>query len=273
MSWSLTLFFKKNNCGLACICSLESEFIEKIVENIWKILKEEESATAPSRRQHSVPIIPPQNDASSRHNDFSEWTPFFFFLKKPNLNRKSRGIALVIWWVDHWLFDFFFFVYLFCIFLLLFWFYVGGSTSARSVSMLFSPLFKKDIYVGLTKMIDICPTNPPKFTPPTKMKKTVLPWNVFRACHLLLSHLLRSFILFQIYTPATARLSLFQKSNSQNQMDYSSVLSLAQPQLPLPFPPPPPPWVLTASAAEHHRSNEIGLCILWKPWKSSLPFF
>ena len=78
-----------------------------------------------------------------------------------------------------------------------------------------------------------------------------------------------SLILFQIYTPATARLSLFQKSNSQNQMDYSSVLSLAQPQLPLPFPPPPPPWVLTASA-EHHRSNEIGLCILWK---SSLPFF
>ncbi|KAF3975970.1 hypothetical protein CMV_000799 [Castanea mollissima] len=28
---------------------LESEFIEEIVENIWKILKEEESATAPSR--------------------------------------------------------------------------------------------------------------------------------------------------------------------------------------------------------------------------------
>ncbi|KAL4639170.1 hypothetical protein ACB092_03G198300 [Castanea dentata] len=68
--------------------SLESEFIEEIVENIWKILKEEESATAPSRRQtdvsgqHAVPIIPPQNDASSRHNHISEWTSFFFFEKK-----------------------------------------------------------------------------------------------------------------------------------------------------------------------------------------------
>ena len=68
--------------GTLCICSLESEFIEEIVENIWKILNEEESATAPSRRQHSVPIIPPQNDASSRHNDISEWTPpFFSFIK------------------------------------------------------------------------------------------------------------------------------------------------------------------------------------------------
>ena len=51
------------------------------------------------------------------------------------------------------------------------------------------------------------------------------------------------------------------KSNSQNQMDYSSFLSLAQPQLPLPFPPPSPLWVLTATA-EHHRSNEIGRCTL-----------
>ena len=64
-----------------CNCSLESEFIEKIVEDIRKILKEEESATAPSRRQHSVPIISPQTDASSRHNDISEWAPFFFFFK------------------------------------------------------------------------------------------------------------------------------------------------------------------------------------------------
>ncbi|KAK4598200.1 hypothetical protein RGQ29_015609 [Quercus rubra] len=61
--------------------SLESEFIEKILEEIQKILKEEESATGPSRRQHSVPIIPPQNHASSRHNDISEWTPFFFLKK------------------------------------------------------------------------------------------------------------------------------------------------------------------------------------------------
>ena len=52
ISWSLTLFFKKNNCGFARICSLESEFIKEIVEIIWKILKEEESATALSRRQH-----------------------------------------------------------------------------------------------------------------------------------------------------------------------------------------------------------------------------
>nr|POE97081.1 hypothetical protein CFP56_23066 [Quercus suber] len=66
--------------------SLESEFIEEIVENIWTILNEE-SATAPSRRQidvsaqHSEPIISPQNDASSRQNHISEWTPFFFFSK------------------------------------------------------------------------------------------------------------------------------------------------------------------------------------------------
>ncbi|KAL4639176.1 hypothetical protein ACB092_03G198600 [Castanea dentata] len=66
--------------------SLESEFIEAIVESIRKILKEEESATAPSRRRHYVPIIPPQNHASSRHNHISEfyqksseWTPPFFF--------------------------------------------------------------------------------------------------------------------------------------------------------------------------------------------------
>ena len=137
MSWSLTLFFKKNNCGLACICSLESEFIEKIVENIWKILKEEESATAPSRRQHSVPIIPPQNDASSRHNDISEWTPFFFF---KNLNWTGIG------GLSDWLYSFLF-VCLFCIFLLLFWFYVGGSTSTRSISLLFSLLFNKDRFV------------------------------------------------------------------------------------------------------------------------------
>ena len=83
--------------GTLCICSLESEFIEEIVENIWKILNEEESATAPSRpridvsAQHSEPIISPQNDASSRHNDISEWTPFFFFLIK-NFCLSKMGI-------------------------------------------------------------------------------------------------------------------------------------------------------------------------------------
>ena len=56
-------------------------FTEKIVENIWKILNKE-SANAPSRRQidvsaqQSEPIISPQNDASSGHNDISDWTPF-----------------------------------------------------------------------------------------------------------------------------------------------------------------------------------------------------
>ena len=68
--------------------------MEEIVENIWKILNEEESASAPSRpqidvsAQHSEPIISPQNDASSRHNDISEWTPLFF-LKKKNLSVRS----------------------------------------------------------------------------------------------------------------------------------------------------------------------------------------
>ena len=86
---------KKHYCGFACICSLESEFIEEIVENIWKIVKEEESATAPSHRQHSIPIIPPQNQASSRHNDISEWTPPpLFFEKIKKLYRGLRGPRL-----------------------------------------------------------------------------------------------------------------------------------------------------------------------------------
>lgn len=54
--------------------------------------------------------------------------------------------------------------------------------------------------------------------------------------------------LSNLYPCHCQTLSLFQKSNSQNQMEYSSVLSLAQPQLPLPFPPTPLPWVLTATA-------------------------
>ena len=82
---------KKKNLGFTCICSLESEFIEKIVEEIWTILNEEESATAPSRRQHSVPIIPPQNHVSSRHNQISEWTPPFFFFKKKLKPRGANG--------------------------------------------------------------------------------------------------------------------------------------------------------------------------------------
>ena len=49
-------------------------------------LNDEESATAPSHHQHSVPIIPPQNHASSRHNQISEWTlPFFFSKNKKHV--------------------------------------------------------------------------------------------------------------------------------------------------------------------------------------------
>nr|POE60016.1 hypothetical protein CFP56_03609 [Quercus suber] len=73
-SWRVALTNSANLAGLHLKpYRLESEFIEEIVENIWKILNEE-SATAPSYRQidvsgqQSVPIIPPQNHASSRHN-------------------------------------------------------------------------------------------------------------------------------------------------------------------------------------------------------------
>ena len=88
---------------------------------------------------------------------------------------------------------------LFCLFVcFVFFYYCFDSTSGgphqQEVSPCSSLLYSRKTFswkmrdgMGLTKMIDICPTNPPKFTPPTKVKKTVLPWNVFRACHLLLS--------------------------------------------------------------------------------------
>ena len=69
------------------------------MENIWKILNKESTA-APSRRQidvsaqHSEPIISPQNDASSGHNDISDWTPFFFFLN--NLVSLTEKRSLII---------------------------------------------------------------------------------------------------------------------------------------------------------------------------------
>ena len=69
-------------------CSPEPEFIEEIVEVIWKRLKGE-SSTVQSRRQIDNPgagagedssIIISQNDASSFQNAIAEWSPFFFFV-------------------------------------------------------------------------------------------------------------------------------------------------------------------------------------------------
>ena len=91
--WSLTsiLFIKKiiiikNNCGCTCNCSPEPEFIEEIVEIIWKILYEESpTSTIPPCRQNDVPgqcssLIIPQKDALSGQNAIAERTrPFFFF--------------------------------------------------------------------------------------------------------------------------------------------------------------------------------------------------
>ena len=66
-------------------CSPEPEFIEEIVEVIWKRLKGE-SSSVQSRRQIDNPgagedssIIISQNDASSFQNASAEWSRFFFF--------------------------------------------------------------------------------------------------------------------------------------------------------------------------------------------------
>ena len=65
-------------------CSPEPEFIEEIVEVIWKRLKGESSTVQP-RRQIDNPgagedssIIISQNDASSVQNAIAEWSPLFF---------------------------------------------------------------------------------------------------------------------------------------------------------------------------------------------------
>ena len=70
-------------------CSPEPEFIEEIVEVIWKRLKGE-SSTVQSRRQIDNPgagagagedstIIFSQNDASSVQNAIAEWSRLIFF--------------------------------------------------------------------------------------------------------------------------------------------------------------------------------------------------
>ena len=69
-------------------CSPEPEFIEEIVEVVWKRLKGESSTVQP-RRQIDNPgagagtgedssIIISQNDASSVQNAMAEWSPLFF---------------------------------------------------------------------------------------------------------------------------------------------------------------------------------------------------
>ena len=65
-------------------CSPEPEFIEEIVEVIWKRLKGK-SSPVQSRRQVDNPgagedssIIISQNDASSVQNVIAEWSRFLF---------------------------------------------------------------------------------------------------------------------------------------------------------------------------------------------------
>ena len=72
-------------------CSPEPEFIEEIVEVIWKRLKEE-SSTVQSRRQIDNPgagedssIIISQNDALSVQNAIAEWSRIFFFCVSASL--------------------------------------------------------------------------------------------------------------------------------------------------------------------------------------------
>ena len=74
----------KNNFVGSINCSPEPEFIEEIVEVIWKRLKGE-SSTVQSHRQIDNPsagedssIIISQNDASSVQNAIAEWSRIFF---------------------------------------------------------------------------------------------------------------------------------------------------------------------------------------------------
>ena len=77
-------------------CSPEPEFIEEIVEVIWKRLKGE-SSTVQSRRQIDNPgagedssIIISQNDASSVQNAIAEWSLSFFFVGQLALYRGNN---------------------------------------------------------------------------------------------------------------------------------------------------------------------------------------
>ena len=71
---------KKNNCGFTCNCRPEPEFIEEIVETIWKIpYVESPTSTIPPRRQNGVPG---QKGALSGQNAIAERAHLFFFLPK-----------------------------------------------------------------------------------------------------------------------------------------------------------------------------------------------
>ncbi|XP_023923113.2 disease resistance protein RPV1 [Quercus suber] len=97
-SWKVALTDAANLAGLHLKpYRPEPEFIEEIVEVIWKRLKGE-SSTVQSRRQIDNPgagedssIIISQNDASSVQNVIAEWSRslFFFFLCQLALYRLS----------------------------------------------------------------------------------------------------------------------------------------------------------------------------------------
>ena len=75
-----------NNCGCTCNCSPEPEFIEEIVETIWRILYvESPTSIIPPGRQNDVhgqysSLLIPQKGALWGQNAIAEW--IYFFLKK-----------------------------------------------------------------------------------------------------------------------------------------------------------------------------------------------
>ena len=77
-----------NNCGCSCNCSPEPEFIEEIVETIWRILYvESPTSIIPPCRRNDVhgrysSLLIPQKSALWGQNAIAEWTYLFFFLKK-----------------------------------------------------------------------------------------------------------------------------------------------------------------------------------------------
>ena len=89
-------------------CSPEPEFIEEIVEVIWKRLKGE-SSTVQSHRQIDNPsagedssIIISQNDASSVQYAIAEWSHIFFFRRKCSFRPYILGSFL--FWSLHFYF-------------------------------------------------------------------------------------------------------------------------------------------------------------------------
>ena len=95
-------FYKKNiknNCGCSCNCRPEPEFIEEIVETIWKIVYvESPTSTIPPCRQNDAPgqyssLMIPQKSALS---GLAERTLLFFFFISKKQNNHWKGLCMSI---------------------------------------------------------------------------------------------------------------------------------------------------------------------------------